>query len=307
MDSVTEYERPPRPARRGLTFFEVFLAAVILMALGSVLLPAYGDSRHPKFTTSLSNIKQLGLSILMYGGDHNDMFVIVGQWNSQDPDAHREYGKSWYMPWTGLVEVYMKNQDILRSPLVGRVEPFAGPGKNGCNTVRSCALLYPSYGYNGVYLSPSILQPDGSAHISALSTTEVAKPQEQVMLTEIWSPNKTHFGATSSGANDAYISFATAEAPDGATDLTPGRPYGRLSWGGYSKRIDAMLQTRSEGQRTAGVAFRCAERTPVVFTDGHAKGLFADTLAVGTDWNAGSFKKARNLKNGTYMWDPRGL
>lgn len=298
-----------RSHRKAFTFREALVVPAVALIIAPVFIAlthrthiSTGD-RH----ASISNAKQLSISMLTYATDYDDKFVIAGQWHSADPDAYRRYPESWYMPWSGIVEMYLKNHSVLVSPLTRATKPFMGPGANECKTSRQCELLYPTFGYNAVYLSPSSYS-DPKHRMTALSTTSVAKPAQQVMLTEIWSRNNTRFGAFSRGLNTAYITLGTAEAPDGATDLGPDKPFGCLSWGNYDATVTEQLATDAEGRYQAGVAFRAAgDRTPVAFTDGHVKMFSAPALAQGTDWEGRHTARARNLRNGKYMWDPRGL
>lgn len=301
---------PPRP-KRALGLGEVLIACAIVIFLGMsgflVLRFIQNAKLAAKTKASISNIKQISLSALMYSTDNNDKFVLAGGWHSNDPDACKHYPNSWYMPWPGLLENYLKNHGILESPLARAPLPFVDTRLNQCHTTRQCTLLYPTYGYNAVYLSPSNADKfykGLTTHIQmgSYSTSAVRRPAHQVMFTEIWSRGKTGFRAFSGGADNAYVSFATAEPPDGATDLGIGKPFGRLSWGSYLH----LIPSAEEGRFQAGVAFRCQGRqTPVAFADGHVKALSPEALAVGTDWVSGMTGQARNLHNGKYMWDPR--
>lgn len=281
-------------SRRAFSFVELLVVVAILMILAALMFPARPGNRRAHGTASLSNIKQISLSMLAYAKDYDDKFVIAGQWHSDDDDAYRRHPESWYMPWPGLVQSYLKNNSILTSPLKTQTQPFSGPGSNRCDNTRQCTLLYPTYGYNAVYLS-------------AIETAAVAKPAEQVMLTEIWSRTENRFGAFSIGADKGYISLGTAEAPDGATDPGPGKPFGHLSWGDYHPTVIAQIPSFKEGRFTAGVTFRyTGDKTPIAFADGHVKMFTAQDLARGTDWVRGGTSPAKNLLNGKYMWDPKG-
>jgi len=291
------------------TLIELLVVIAIIAILAAILFPVFAQAkRAAKASASLSNAKQHGISLLMYSGDFDDQFVIGGQWHSSDPDACAGYPSSPYMPWTGLVENYLKNRDILTSPFSRKTSPFSVTQYNYCNNARQCALFYPNYGYNISYLSPSQTLDPQPRQMSSISTSSVAKPSEQVMLTEIWSRSAVDWFAFTFVADDGYISFGSAEAPDAATNYGAVRtmPLGYFSWGRANLSMNKALSDE-EGKFTAGVAFRCTGlKTPVLFADGHVKVLGQQDLARGTDWIRGTTTRAKNLMNETYMWDPRG-
>ena len=287
-----------------VTILLLEVLVVFFIALAVIVLTGVGKARRAaRVSASLSNSRQISLSILMYASDYNDRLPPAGRWGSDDSIAYQGYPGSWYSPWTILVEKYLKNLQIFESPLVGPTKPFTGPGSNGCAEERQCAMLYPTYGYNAVYLSPTY-----KAHgpMQPIRISEIVKPAEQVMLTEIWSRNYTSFGTLDTGPNDGYLNLATAEAPDGA-DPSPGHPRGRLSWGTYNSIVNSQIPSEEEGRYRAGVAARANGKIPTAFADGHVKAMTPGFLARGTDWVSGQTSMARNLKNGHYMWDPNGL
>lgn len=292
-----------RARSAAFTLIELLVVIAIIAILAAILFPVFARAKAAaKASVSLSNIKQTSLAILSYVPDYDDNFVLTGQWHSVDPDAYQRYPASPYMPWTGLVEPYMKNSDVFQSPVTGKTVSFTGPGSNKCATERNCKLLYPTYGYNP-YLAPV---DNSNLVMGSLSATAVVKPAEQVMLTEIWSRNNTGFGSLASGGDIAYISLATAEPPEGASAKTVGNYYARLSWGIYSATNNNLLGKKEEGMYRGGVAFRHADHTPTAFADGHVKSMTADQLAVGTDWVDGATNQAALLNDGKYLWDPRG-
>ncbi len=143
---------------KGFTLIELLVVIAIIAILAAILFPVFAQAKKAaKSAASISNAKQHSISILMYATDYDDMWVITGQWGSEDPDACQRYmsENAAYMPWTGLVEPYIKNRDINASPFTGPTRPFVWTALNQCSTQRQCALLYPTYGYNGVMLSPS--------------------------------------------------------------------------------------------------------------------------------------------------------
>lgn len=300
-------ERSSQFHRRGFTLIELLVVISIIAILAAILFPVFARAKvAAKAATSISNAKQHGLSILMYAQDYDDQFVLAGLWGSQDPDACQRYAAlgAAYMPWTGLVESYAKNLEINNSPMTGRTLPFVWTTINRCSSERQCALLYPTYGYNAVLLSPSY-EPESK--LTSVSTTAVAKPSEQVMLTEIWSRNRTATGANAGGAFRGYITFGTAEAP-GLCSVQSGivKPRYGGCWGfGWQ---DNHYPQPEEGKYTGGVAFRYNLMTPTLFADGHVKKMTREKLAAGTNYRYGQVHAGDVTLNldGKYLWNPTG-
>lgn len=289
------------------TLIELLVVIAIIAILAAILFPVFARAKDAaKATASISNSKQISTAMLMYNHDYDDYFIIGGQWHSDDPDACKRYA-SWYMPWTGLLEGYKKNLQVTDSPSVGPTTvPYTFSALNTCTTRRQCSLLYPTYGYNMTYLSPSYAT---DFKITSISSGAVERPASQVMLTEIWSPNNTKFGVFAAGSDTYYISFGSSEVPDGTSPQAGlPKPTSFDGWG-ISAIRNIQIPTEQEGRYAAGVAFRVTRMTPVTFADGHVKRMTPEQLAIGTNWRSGVTNKGQvtRILNGTYLWDPRGL
>ncbi|QYK54155.1 MAG: prepilin-type N-terminal cleavage/methylation domain-containing protein [Fimbriimonadaceae bacterium] len=294
--------------RSAFTLIELLVVIAIIAILAAILFPVFARAKvAAKSTVSVSNIKQQALSILMYATDYDDMFVVTGQWGSTDPDACQRYASvgGQYMPWTGLVEPYKKNNDINASPFTGNTRPFVWTTINRCFTKRQCDLLYPNYGYNGVMLSPSY---DPDRRMMPISTTEVAKAGETVMLTEIWSRNVVPTGAAGAGAFNQHMGFASAEPP-GVCRNEPGVIKPKYTWCWGVGWADAQFPVVEEGKYTGGIAFRHNNQTPVAFTDGHVRKMSREALAVGTNYIFGitEYPDVVPTYEGKHLWDPAGV
>src|ERR1700753_2397885 len=87
---------PPFGTRSGFTLIELLVVIAIIAILAAILFPVFAQAREKaRQTTCVSNMKQIGLAVLMYANDYDEQLP----WGYADPIR-----TTWY----DLVEPYVK-------------------------------------------------------------------------------------------------------------------------------------------------------------------------------------------------------
>jgi len=253
--------------RRGFTLIELLVVIAIIAILAAILFPVFAQAREKaRAISSVSNVKEVSLGILMYVQDYDEMW-IPAEWHNADPQ--------WWIGnnyWPNMAQPYMKNWGIVRCP--SQIVNFgniwtAGSGYDWYyNWMR-----WPDYGYNWNYLNQSfcdVWHPGGNP----TSLAAVNRPANTVLLTDVKVVNN---------GGSAYLSHtvdspAAIWAPDCCTWSNGG-------WGIGSYGDD--LDWASHPSYTGQFAPRHTGGGNVSYCDGHAKFQTPGNLASGTNWRTG--------------------
>ena len=106
--------------RSGFTLIELLVVIAIIAILAAILFPVFARAREKaKQTQCLSNVKQIGLGLMMYVSDYDDCIPFYyAPYNKPRPpelpdlSAYYDYG----MFWQDLIYPYTKNLQIFMCP-----------------------------------------------------------------------------------------------------------------------------------------------------------------------------------------------
>lgn len=248
----------PRPRKQGFTLIELLTVIAIISVLAAILFPVFARAReNARRASCQSNLKQLGLAMMMYTQDYDERLVPVAS------SAGR---------WAQLLQPYIKSHALMRCPSSDYgitydygSGPFsysdpAGPYYN------YFFGLYPSYGYNWEYLSPNLTEcPSGPASCSTNPGPPTANSDARgVSLAAIGSPSSTIALADSTTVSGGEVRLG----------------YFRLSppqrWLG-----SPPVQAESFGRLWP----RHLETANVLFSDGHVKAMKIGALSNSDIWD----------------------
>lgn len=291
MDYTVRGQNASPNARHAFTLVELLVVIAIIAILAAILFPVFAQSREKaRQTTCLSNLKQLGNALAIYSQDFDETMMTT------------QLGER---RWPQLLTPYVKERAFVFCPSADYDRPVTGtltyadcvndPVGTPPGTNDYYYGLYPSYGYNFAYLSPSATCPDafdtpdavcavtpstGTNHVSLPPTHGVtingtaANPVAGLPLSGVESPAQT---VAMTDSVSAPLSSATvlswgyfAVRPPQLWAGTPPRPLNRESYG--------RVLPRHQGT------------TSVLFTDGHVKSLSINALREPNLWRAKKVK-----------------
>jgi prepilin-type N-terminal cleavage/methylation domain-containing protein/prepilin-type processing-associated H-X9-DG protein len=304
---------------RAFTLIELLVVIAIIAILAAILFPVFAQAKlAAKKVASLSNIKQITLSNIMYEGDYDDDFVLFsqnpfdnycGQIVNGTPVANGAGGCS-VSPynvtynWPLLLQPYIKSLGLFVDPATGDPQNIFGGGPNAIAGNQSWE---PQFGYNYLFLSPLIVTntpgggwlPNTDFHVNGTgrSSTSAVAPANTVMFTS--SEGSPYVGGV-------LTPGAQYNTPDSSSLTDPGLgcqlywATNRLTYVDCSSTDGAACNWASQwvtntpaypgvGPITGSTrALKPYTGANVGWVDGHAKNTAAGALAAGTDFGTSS-------------------
>lgn len=184
---------PIRTRRSAFTLIELLVVIAIIAILAAILFPVFAQAREQARKSScLSNVKQIGLGMMMYSQDYDGWFPAwVRGYARSNPSTPGTGSVGLDAMWHVNVQPYIKsgqptareNTGVWQCPNLGAANDFNtfSDGKG------------PSYSYgmsqhfmynNPGFLSPTYGYPAGSAYYRFPKDFEMDKPASTIMIGE---------------------------------------------------------------------------------------------------------------------------
>lgn len=278
-----------RIIRRAFTLIELLVVIAIIAILAAILFPVFAQAKvAAKGAASMSNVRQLGIAMMLYSGDYDDVAVILGYMETSSPVLINSLG---HRAWGEIMQPYVKNSDMFQDPLTRSEEAFGG------NSTNLSRLYHTQFGYAFSIFSPYTVASPSFA--SPISMTSVGQPAETVLLVT----KKTRNGHPDWTLDPSPMWGANVVNPPicpGVGNASECYPIAR--WGSDAPSYTG--QPLEEGGLTGGVAFRKTGKAVVLWGDGHASWRSPDQLGAGTNWSKTSTSASMAITDiDRYLWD----
>ncbi len=178
---MSHHLSPARPLARsgrqgGFTLIELLVVIAIIAILAAILFPVFAQAREKaRQTACLSNMKQIGLAIMMYAQDWDETMVPVDNYlGTNDPN---------FKFWAANIGPYIKNNQLFQCP--------SNPNKDLINfdfLFGIQSYWFTSYALNWRMDSPLFFQ-----HVLTLAA--VNTPAQKIQVGEVRAQNIPDFGS----------------------------------------------------------------------------------------------------------------
>jgi prepilin-type N-terminal cleavage/methylation domain-containing protein/prepilin-type processing-associated H-X9-DG protein len=153
-----------KPERRGFTLIELLVVIAIIAILAAILFPVFAQAKlAAKKAVDLSNMKQIGLALMMYANDYDDTTpqsswefkgTVPGQEGYKGTSPINPKG-TYQVHWTFLLQPYIKNYSIFVAPADSTPDQPANPCPNGISDfgkLNSSGQMYCDWQYQNSYI-----------------------------------------------------------------------------------------------------------------------------------------------------------
>jgi prepilin-type N-terminal cleavage/methylation domain-containing protein len=283
---------------RAFTLIELLVVIAIIAILAAILFPVFAQAKlAAKKTVALSDVKQIGLSALMYNNDSDDVYCQ----SEAGSDANHDY-----LSWCTALYPYIKNGDfqlqngvsfeqsygsdgIFRSP--GNPRPIiVGQNSEGAFSFGAHHALFVDNFFDG---TPPPYSPGVPASV-------VEAPADLIAFMEKGT------NAVGSGYNypwfhdwqQEWVGSILNTPGDPSTMFRDGDDSVNPNWDGYTPVFDSDCTSASSGawECAAHARYRYTNGDPMVYADGHAKVMVKGQLK----WFKNIWLDRRNINN--YSW-----
>lgn len=269
-----------RNNQRAFTLIELLVVIAIIAILAAILFPVFAQAREKaRGAACLSNTKQIGIAIMMYGQDYDETvfpyrtkapnpFVSVDPVHVNNTSAYRTF-------FNAILQPYVKNDQVWKCPsnpvawvnIDKSCNPAAGSSTQPTSVDDGCSYGgQNSYGVNHYVFQPNIGAPN--------TFSAFAAPADTMLIAD-----STYYNLLPRFTDDNGVQVLSS--------ALVGSPYNPLaSYDGYlyywTQIGNGKWAATPDAATTAAAKLRGKSRHSnimnCIFADGHAKGIQYDRL-----------------------------
>ncbi len=187
----------------GFTLIELLVVIAIIAILAAILFPVFAQARESARSVScLSNMKQIGLALRMYGQDFDEKYPNIRIWAPDSGDLNKG------LIWKNVVQPYIKNKGVYRCPsnryALGTPGDKASQNPNGQGEgwmFEPDAVMPVGYSMNSTVTTwlPANYATDWGASswtkTDPLSDAQLVRPADTIAVGEVaWDDADVHIG-----------------------------------------------------------------------------------------------------------------
>lgn len=184
--------------KKGFTLIELLVVIAVISILAAILFPVFARAReNARRASCMSNLKQIGLSIMQYAQDYDEKMVFVSNYDNDGTT----------MTWLDTLNPYTKSYQIFACPSDSRTGGSHRPQPNR-NTYNGYSGNHCGVGYatDGRVGPMSFERNDQTAH-RAIGLAEFESPSTTLMVFDT-------IGLTNQNASSCGTALGTVQAYD---------------------------------------------------------------------------------------------
>jgi prepilin-type N-terminal cleavage/methylation domain-containing protein/prepilin-type processing-associated H-X9-DG protein len=154
----------------GFTLIELLVVIAIIAIMAAILFPVFSQAREKARQTScLSNLRQVGLGVMMYAQDYDETYpkVLLDYYCVLWPPT---WGN--FCPWQGMLQPYLRNVQMLLCPSSGYRATYVAPDGNTYPVT-----VHGHYGIDQVF---------GYRMSAIVSLASLKNPADKVFAVDVW-------------------------------------------------------------------------------------------------------------------------
>ncbi len=199
-------QNPPDGASRraAFTLIELLVVIAIIAILAGMLLPSLSSAKEAaRRIACVNHLRQLGLSHMLYTGDHEGRFVP----------------RTYYPSWPTLLSVYFRDVRVLRCPTDGPKPPATFGSTNANHVADNSPRSYIYNGWND-YFQTTLSAADFQKYLAheitpSLKEAAVTEPSDTIVFGEKRSDDASH--------GHFHMDFLSGKLGDDIEELEHGR------------------------------------------------------------------------------------